>query len=294
LQADDRSAQMHPRPGRATRLNSSRRLAPNRNDVRNLCSRSVPLVVALERQAELVVVDAQITIPAARDSLWHDLLHLLGDHTDIGFVAAVIAEAVEAKAVAEMAEQDNVVLQPDVGSPSTATAGTAAATRGAATAVSNASARPCALRSAAAARSMGGLRPLPARGSRSGARPRALRGATPARPLGGMLPLPARRSRSRGRPPVAGDRTRAISRTVLASEIAMAAAGFDDLLAAAAAEIEPLLPAASVAGALSMLDTGLPVPARVGDRIRRPVDRDVPVIPVYAAAPIVAARGPAS
>jgi hypothetical protein len=41
-------------------------------------------------------------------------------HVDISLVAAVIAEAIEADAVVEMAEQDDVVLEPNVGSAASA------------------------------------------------------------------------------------------------------------------------------------------------------------------------------
>jgi hypothetical protein len=54
-------------------------------------------------------------------------LHLLRDNSDIGFFASIINEAIEAKAVVEMAEQDDLVLKPKIGSPSAATATTSKA-----------------------------------------------------------------------------------------------------------------------------------------------------------------------
>jgi hypothetical protein len=106
--------------------------------VRNLCSRSEPVRVALERHTELVVVHTQIAVAAARDRFRHDLLHLLGHDADIGLVAAVVAEAIEAEAVVEVAEQRDVVLEHDVG-PASATAATAtAATTHAATTTTHA------------------------------------------------------------------------------------------------------------------------------------------------------------
>jgi hypothetical protein len=54
-------------------------------------------------------------------------LHLLRDNSDIGFFASIINEAIEAKAVVEMAEQDDLVLKPRIGSPSAATATTSKA-----------------------------------------------------------------------------------------------------------------------------------------------------------------------
>src|SRR5689334_13916499 len=93
-----------------------------------------PVDVGLEFHAELVVVNAQIAVAAARDRLWHHGLHLLRHHADKGLVAAEIAEAIEAEAVIEMAEQHDVVLQRDVGAPAAATpTPTAAKTASAAT-----------------------------------------------------------------------------------------------------------------------------------------------------------------
>ena len=54
-------------------------------------------------------------------------MHLLRDNSDIGFFASIINEAIEAKAVVEMAEQDDLVLKPKIGSPSAATATTSKA-----------------------------------------------------------------------------------------------------------------------------------------------------------------------
>src|ERR1700722_19396120 len=85
------------------------------HSVRNLFSRSEPVRVAFERHAELVVVHTQIAVAIARDRFRYDLLHLLGHDADIGLVAAVVAEAIEAQAVVETAEQRDVVLEHDVG-----------------------------------------------------------------------------------------------------------------------------------------------------------------------------------
>src|SRR5437660_943346 len=97
----------------------------NRCAGRDLCARRDPLIVALELQAELVVEDLQGAVTAAHDRVGHDRLDLLRHHADIGLVTAVVAEAIEAEAAIEMAEQRNVVLERDVGSP-TATAHAAA------------------------------------------------------------------------------------------------------------------------------------------------------------------------
>src|SRR5216683_1720956 len=84
---------------------------------RNTRSARNPRVVGLEGQSELVVEDSQVAIAAAHDRLRHYAAHLLRDHAHIGLVAAVVAEAVEAESVVETAEQHDVVLERDIGSP---------------------------------------------------------------------------------------------------------------------------------------------------------------------------------
>src|SRR5262245_22369625 len=66
--------------------------------------------------------------------LRHDSLHLLRHHADIGAVAAVVAEAIVAEPVGQMAEQNDIVLERDVGSSATTAATAAATTTAAATA----------------------------------------------------------------------------------------------------------------------------------------------------------------
>src|SRR4051812_14441357 len=104
----------------------------SRGDVR---AAGEPVPVSLEFHAELVVIDAQITVTISRNCPWHHDLHFLGDHADKRLVAAEIAEAVETDAVVELPEQHDVVLQHDVGAPAT----TAAAATAAASATAEAS-----------------------------------------------------------------------------------------------------------------------------------------------------------
>src|SRR5436190_5014710 len=94
------------------------------------CAAGKPIVIGAERQSEFLVVDPQIAVAAARHRIRHHALHLLRHYADIGLAAAKIAEAVIAEAVGEMAEQDDVMLQRDVGTTPTAatTAAEAAAT----------------------------------------------------------------------------------------------------------------------------------------------------------------------
>src|SRR5262245_60539710 len=101
--------------------------AADRRDGRDPRTRCDPLIVGLELEAELIVEDAQVAVAPAHDCLRHDGLHLLRHHADIGLVAAVVAEAIEAEAVVEMAEQRDVVLQGNIGPPTAAAAKTAAA-----------------------------------------------------------------------------------------------------------------------------------------------------------------------
>ena len=86
------------------------------------------MIIALEGQAKLVVIDPQITVPALNDRLGIKLLHLLGHDADISLITAVVAEAIKAKAVIEIAEQDDVVLETDIGTPSPTTTARAAST----------------------------------------------------------------------------------------------------------------------------------------------------------------------
>src|SRR5580658_7646635 len=77
-----------------------------------------PRVVTLERQAKFFVVDPQVAVGAAGDGVGPDCLHVLGHDADVGLGVAVIDEAIEAEAVVEVAKQDDVVLEADVGAAS--------------------------------------------------------------------------------------------------------------------------------------------------------------------------------
>lgn len=84
-------------------------------------ARSDPLPIALEFHADFFVVHAQIAICARSDGRRRYCLHLLRNHTDIGLVAAVVSETVEADAAVEMTEQRNVMFQVDIGTAPAAT-----------------------------------------------------------------------------------------------------------------------------------------------------------------------------
>jgi hypothetical protein len=98
------------------------------------------LVVALKFQPELTVIHPQIAITAASHRFWCDLGDLLGDHPDIGRVAAIIAEAIEAKAIVQIADKNDVMLESDVRTPSAAATAAATATTAATAAAPEAAA----------------------------------------------------------------------------------------------------------------------------------------------------------
>src|SRR5262245_40891283 len=93
---------------------------------RNSRSRCDPLVVSLQFQAKFIVEHPEVAIATSCDRHGHERLYLLGHYADIGFVTAVICEAIEAETIVELAEKNDVVLQPDIRS-ATATTSTAAA-----------------------------------------------------------------------------------------------------------------------------------------------------------------------
>src|SRR5512132_2767439 len=74
-------------------------------------ARRDPLLIGLKLDAKLVVVDPQVAVLATHDGLRHDCLHILRQHTDVSPVAAVVDKAIVAKAVSEMAEKYDIVLE---------------------------------------------------------------------------------------------------------------------------------------------------------------------------------------
>lgn len=62
------------------------------------------------------------------DSFRHHSLYFLRHHTHIGTIAAVVAKAIVAKAVGQMAEQNNIVLERDIRPTAAATAAAATTT----------------------------------------------------------------------------------------------------------------------------------------------------------------------
>jgi hypothetical protein len=66
-----------------------------------------------------VIIDPEITIGPTRDGAGHHGLDLLRDDPDIRLVAAEIAEAVITETIVEVSELDDVMLQREIGTPST-------------------------------------------------------------------------------------------------------------------------------------------------------------------------------
>ena len=91
----------------------------------------------MDLHARLVVEDPQISVLPAHDRFRPDDLHLLRHHADIGPVATVITEPIKSKAIVEMTDQTDVVLERDIRS-SAATATPATATTAASAAATTA------------------------------------------------------------------------------------------------------------------------------------------------------------
>src|SRR5262245_16437135 len=108
---------MHPRGAFRSRSNGWQpRTRPN------------PFLVCLELDAKPVIEDSQGAVAVAHNSFGHHCLHFLRNHADVRTVAAVVAEAIVAKALCKMPEQNDIVLDHDVGPPSAATTAATAAT----------------------------------------------------------------------------------------------------------------------------------------------------------------------
>ena len=91
-------------------------------------ARGHPPLIRPELNAQLFVRDRKIAVRTALDCFRHDGLDFLRHYPHISFVAANVAEAIEAKSVVEVTEQGNIVLEPDIGSsPAAAESATAAA-----------------------------------------------------------------------------------------------------------------------------------------------------------------------
>src|SRR5262249_57299492 len=88
---------------------------------------------------KLVVEHDQVAVPTADDCLRHHRLHFLRDHANVGLVAAIVAEPIEAQAIVEITEQRDVMFEHGIG-PSAATASAATTTPSAASAHARAAA----------------------------------------------------------------------------------------------------------------------------------------------------------
>ena len=95
-------------------------------------------------------MDPEVAITAAHNRIRRDRSHFLRDYADVDPVAAVVGKTVEPEAIVETTEKVDVMLQPDVGPPST----TASAPTPAASKAASATARTAKVASATARRSV--------------------------------------------------------------------------------------------------------------------------------------------
>ena len=225
----------------------------------------------MKLQAELAIVDSQITVRATFDRLGCHLPNFLCDHADIGFMPAVIYKTVNAEPIIEAADKDDIMLESDVGSPSTAAVSTAtaavSATDGVMTATDGAMTATHGAMSATGS-TMTDMR-MPFRRSGTAARPVLHAVCTLA--VCGLVAF-ATMAACRAS-------ARAIAR-IAATQVASIAAGSENLLAIAAAKIE----LAIAAIATVMLDMRVAVPIATAPAWS--IDGDVIVVPTDVAAPI--------
>ena len=94
---------------------------------RHLRARRNPLPVGLESHTDPVVVDPQVSVPAAHNGLRRDFLHFLRQYADIDLVRAIVGKPIKSDAVAQIGKTNNVVLERNIGPPSAAPASTSKA-----------------------------------------------------------------------------------------------------------------------------------------------------------------------
>jgi len=247
------------------------------------------MVVVLEFYPELLVVHPQITVAAARHGFRCDPNDFLRHDPDVRFAAAVIAEAIEAEAIVQITQENDVMLDHDVGAPTA----TPATTTPAATTMAAAGAN--AATAAAAARAQTAAAPAAEVGMPSATAAMARSGAAMRRPRFGAWPLTATMCAfgtltgtmafANIRAPAAGPVARLGAGPVAAGtdSIAGFVAGVDHLLTAAAAKIALT---SAIAG-LPMVDPRLPpITAASGNGMRGPIPRRRDVDVVAAAAPV--------
>jgi hypothetical protein len=243
-------------------------------------ARRVPVVVALKFHAELIVIHLQIAITAARYRIWSDLGDFLRNHTNVWRVTAVIAEAIEAKAIVEITNQNDIVLKSDIRTPSatTAAATTTTTTAPPAAAAHCTTATTAARTHGAAATAAADVGVLSSASTMRWSCARALT-ATIRGPcsLAGTVPFADIGSAAAG----LGTGARPVARFVAGTG---SIARFEHLLAAISTEVA----LTSISGSLPMVDPRLPSVAAAGaaDRMRGTIPGRGDVDIVAAAAPI--------
>jgi len=237
-----------------------------------------PVLVTLKLQAELAIVDSQITVRATFDRLGCHLPNFLCDHADIGFMPAVIYKTVNAEPIIEAADKDDIMLESDVGSPSTAAVSTATAAVSTATAAVSATDGVMTATDGAMTATHGAMS---ATGSTmTDMRMPFRRSGTAARPvLHAVCTLAVCGLVAFATMAACRASARAIAR-IAATQVASIAAGSENLLAIAAAKIE----LAIAAIATVMLDMRVAVP--IATTPAWSIDGDVIVVPTDVAAPI--------
>ena len=73
-------------------------------------------------------MDPQVPVRTAHNCLRHDFLNFLRQYTDIDLVGTVVGKPIESKAVVEVTEKNNVVLERNVGPASTTAPAASAST----------------------------------------------------------------------------------------------------------------------------------------------------------------------
>src|SRR4029077_7220737 len=115
----------------ASSITSSLARAPSQGgtgSVRYPGTLAYPFVIRLEFEPQHVVADTQSAITIMHDGLRHGRLNLLRHHAHVSAVAAIVAEPIVAKAVRQVDEQHDIVLESDIRAPAAAATTAEAAT----------------------------------------------------------------------------------------------------------------------------------------------------------------------
>jgi hypothetical protein len=73
-----------------------------------------PPAICLKFQTKLAVVHSQIPVTITRYSRRHDFSNLLGHDANVCTCLTLVGKAIKAKAVIEVTEKDDIVLEPNI------------------------------------------------------------------------------------------------------------------------------------------------------------------------------------